>query len=43
VGHSAFFSRSGPRVVGGIEALAAAFHPDAFPGADTRGVLEPWK
>jgi iron complex transport system substrate-binding protein len=43
VGHSAFFSRSGPRVVGGIEALAAAFHPDAFPGADTRGTLEPWR
>lgn len=42
VGHSAYFSRSGPRVVEGIEALAAAFHPDAFPGADTRGRLERW-
>lgn len=43
VGHSAFFSRSGPRVVRGIEALAAAFHPDAFPDADTPGVLERWR
>lgn len=43
VGHSAFFSRSGPRVVDGIEALAAAFHPDAFPGADTGGRLERWR
>jgi iron complex transport system substrate-binding protein len=43
VGHSAFFSRSGPRVVDGIEALAAAFHPDRFPRADTPGVLERWR
>ncbi|HEX2093596.1 MAG TPA: cobalamin-binding protein [Longimicrobiaceae bacterium] len=43
VGNSAYFSRSGPRVVGGIEALAAAFHPGAFAGADTTGVLEVWR
>ncbi len=43
VGHSSYFSRSGPRVVGGIEAIAAALHPDAFPGADTAGRLEPWR
>lgn len=42
IGHSAYFSRSGPRVVGGIEALAAVFHPGAFPGADISGVLERW-
>jgi hypothetical protein len=30
-------------VVDGIEALAAAFHPDAFPGADPGGVLERWR
>lgn len=43
VGHSAFFSRSGPRVVQGMEALAAVFHPDAFPGAGTRGRLQRWR
>lgn len=31
--HSAWFSRSGPRVVEGIEALARIFHPDLFTGA----------
>ena len=43
IGHSAWFSRSGPRVVAGIEALAAWLHPDAFPGAGTEGVIEPWR
>jgi iron complex transport system substrate-binding protein len=43
VGHSAWFSRSGPRVVAGIEALAAWLHPDAFPGAGTEGVIERWR
>ena len=28
---SAYFSRSGPRVVAGIEALAALLHPSSFP------------
>ena len=43
IGHSAYFSRSGPRVVGGIEALAAWLHPDAGLTAGTDGVLEPWR
>jgi iron complex transport system substrate-binding protein len=45
VGHGAFFSRSGPRVVGGIEALAAVFHPDRGSGADeaaVRGRVARW-
>jgi iron complex transport system substrate-binding protein len=42
IGHSAWFSRSGPRVVAGIEALAAWLHPDAFPRAGTEGVIEAW-
>lgn len=43
IGHSSYFSRSGPRVVGGIEALAAWLHPDAFPAlAAVDGVVEPW-
>ena len=42
VGHSSYFSRSGPRVVGGIEALAAWLHPDAGIEA-ARGILEPWR
>lgn len=41
VGHSAFFSRSGPRVVDGIEALAAWLHPDAGIQAGP-GRLEAW-
>ena len=43
IGHSAFFSRSGPRVVAGIEALAAWLHPDAFPAAPDAGILEAWR
>lgn len=42
IGHSAFFSRSGPRVVGGIEALAAWLHPGATPDEAVRGRLERW-
>ena len=42
VGHSAYFSRSGPRVVGGIEALAAFLHPDANVES-APGILEPWR
>lgn len=42
IGHSAYFSRSGPRVVAGIEALAAWLHPDAFPRGSTDGVIEAW-
>jgi iron complex transport system substrate-binding protein len=43
IGDSAFFSRSGPRVVGGIEALAAVLHPDALAGSAAAGWLEPWR
>lgn len=42
IGHSAFFSRSGPRVVGGIEALAAWLHPGALPADAAQGRLERW-
>lgn len=42
IGHSAYFSRSGPRVVSGIEALAAWLHPDAC-GGETRGIIEGWR
>jgi len=42
VGHSAYFSRSGPRVVEGIEALAAWLHPDAGLPVPPGGRLEPW-
>ena len=43
IGHSAYFSRSGPRVVGGIEALAAWLHPEAFPAGGPGGILEGWR
>jgi iron complex transport system substrate-binding protein len=43
IGHSAWFSRSGPRVVAGIEALAAWLHPDAFPAGAADGILEGWR
>lgn len=42
IGHSAWFSRSGPRVVEGIEALAAWLHPGAVVGEARTGRLEPW-
>jgi iron complex transport system substrate-binding protein len=42
IGHSAFFSRSGPRVVGGIEALAAWLHPGVLPADALDGRLERW-
>jgi iron complex transport system substrate-binding protein len=41
IGAGAYFSRSGPRVVDGIEALAAALHPDRVPAA-VPGRLERW-
>lgn len=43
VGHSAYFSRSGPRVVAGIEALAAWLHPAAFPADADAGILAAWR
>jgi iron complex transport system substrate-binding protein len=42
IGHSAYFSRSGPRVVEGTEALAAWLHPDADVAAPAEPILEPW-
>jgi iron complex transport system substrate-binding protein len=42
VGHSAYFSRSGPRVVDGIGLLAAWLHPDSAPRVDRAGRLEDW-
>jgi iron complex transport system substrate-binding protein len=43
IGDSARFSRSGPRVVDGIEALAAWLHPGCGIAAPTGGILEPWR
>lgn len=43
VGDSAWFSRSGPRVVEGIEALAAWLHPDAGLTAPLGRILEGWR
>jgi iron complex transport system substrate-binding protein len=43
LGHSAYFSRSGPRVVSGIEALAAWLHPGSVPAEKTEGILEGWR
>lgn len=40
---SAYFNRSGPRVVDGVELLAAAFHPDGFPDVELDGRLERWR
>ncbi|CAN5823011.1 cobalamin-binding protein [soil metagenome] len=42
IGHGAFFSRSGPRVVGGIEALGRVFHPHLFDEAALNGRVEQW-
>ncbi|HET6229684.1 MAG TPA: ABC transporter substrate-binding protein [Longimicrobiaceae bacterium] len=43
VGHSAYFSRSGPRVVDGVELLAAWLHPDVAPRVEMAGRLEAWR
>jgi iron complex transport system substrate-binding protein len=43
VGHSAYFSRSGPRVVDGVELLATWLHAPAGLSVDTTGLLEPWR
>jgi len=42
VGDGAYFSRSGPRVVEGVAALAHVFHPDVAPADWAAGRLEPW-
>jgi iron complex transport system substrate-binding protein len=43
IGHGSYFSRSGPRVVDGIEALAHVLHPSAFPNPPAAGRLEAWQ
>jgi iron complex transport system substrate-binding protein len=43
VGDSAYFSRSGPRVVDGIEALAAWLHPDTGLAPPPGRILEAWR
>lgn len=40
--HSSFFSRSGPRVVEGVEALAAILHPDPQLGPPPASIAAPW-
>ncbi|HUE95918.1 MAG TPA: ABC transporter substrate-binding protein, partial [Longimicrobiaceae bacterium] len=40
--HSAWFSRSGPRIVEGIEVLAHILHPDRFPHDALPGRAERW-
>lgn len=42
VGHGAFFNRSGPRLIDGIEALGRAFHPNRFDEPPRAGILERW-
>jgi iron complex transport system substrate-binding protein len=39
---SAYFNRSGPRVVDGVELLAAMLHPGAFPEIPLAGRIERW-
>lgn len=41
--HSSYVSRSGPRVVEGIEAMAHALHPELFPAAWAEGRAERWR
>lgn len=40
--HSAFFSRSGPRIVDGVEALARVLHPERFAEPPSRTVARLW-
>jgi iron complex transport system substrate-binding protein len=39
---SSYVNRSGPRVVDGVEILAAILHPEAFPDVDLTGRAAPW-
>lgn len=43
IGHGSFFSRSGPRVVGGIEATARILHPERFATDTPGGIVDPWR
>jgi iron complex transport system substrate-binding protein len=36
--HSAWFSRSGPRVIEGIETVARILHPDRFPDGPSAAI-----
>ncbi len=40
--HSSFFSRSGPRAIDGVEALAAILHPDTDPEPPSSAVAVRW-
>jgi iron complex transport system substrate-binding protein len=40
---SAYFNRSGPRAVDGVEILGALLHPECFPGVDLTGRAEVWR
>ncbi|MGH7546938.1 MAG: hypothetical protein ACREMM_02030 [Gemmatimonadales bacterium] len=42
VNASSYFNRSGPRVIDGIEILAALLHPDAFPHIPLTGRAARW-
>jgi iron complex transport system substrate-binding protein len=41
--HSAWFSRSGPRIVEGIETLARLLHPSSFDTPASRGIARIWE
>ncbi|HEX8433334.1 MAG TPA: hypothetical protein VF625_18740, partial [Longimicrobium sp.] len=43
VGDGAFFTRSGPRVVDGVEALAAWLHPGAVDAGAAAGRVAEWR
>jgi iron complex transport system substrate-binding protein len=40
---SAYFNRSGPRVVDGVELMAAAFHPESVRDVELDGRLDRWR
>jgi iron complex transport system substrate-binding protein len=40
---SAYFNRSGPRMVTGVEILGAILHPDRFPECDLEGKADVWE
>jgi iron complex transport system substrate-binding protein len=40
--HSSFFSRSGPRVIAGVEALATVLHPGSTEADPDRAIAERW-
>lgn len=41
--HSSYFSRSGPRIIDGIEVLARVLHPDRFSRTSLEGRAERWQ